>query len=494
MPAAAAAGCAWIIALATPRNFPTGIFGDDARYVVLAKSLRLEGRYRLLAIPGEPAETMYPPGFPALLALAWSPAASDAVNLDRLRWVNLALVGPLAGAVAVAGVEVFGLGTAVSAALAVGAVLAPAVMAFWTLPLSEPLWLILIVVGLTLQARGRSMAGVLLLVLAAYVRTVALAFLVGALLLRWRRAGGRRAAAEAAVAAAALAPWLAWTAAHAHDVPSALHGLYGSYAQWYLASLAADPVTVLFRVPLENAWLFLVAVGDAVTGFLPTGALVAVALGAVVAWAVWRSRSTAAAAVAGLGCYTLVVLLWPYPPRRFVGAVWPLALLAAAAAVRGFGARAVWAVAGVSLLVGAVGFARGAGVGEGRRGEGSAALIAAIRPLLPPGSVLASSNPLFYYLVLGVRGVPNARMRSYRYYRLGYWSTAWGLGDDLWAIVRRYHPTHLLVDRRGVNGRYAAGSLIRQCPGVLTDRWSTPAGEYLFQVRSDIPCAPVAVP
>jgi hypothetical protein len=480
------------VALATPRDFPTGIFGDDARYVMLAKSLRMEGRYRLLALPGQPAETMYPPGYPAVLALAWSPSRSDAANLDRLRWVNLVLTGPLAAALAVAGVEVFGLGALVSAALAVGAVLAPAVMAFWTLPLSEPLCLILVTVALGLLARGKRMAAVLVLVLAAYVRTIALAFLAGALLAGWRRGEGRRVASEGAVAVAAFAPWLAWTAVHARDVPPALHGLYGSYAQWYLASLAADPVTVLLRVPLQNAWQLLASVGDAATGFLPTGAPVAAAVGAAVAWLVWRARRAAKATVAGLGCYAAVVLLWPYPPFRFVGAVWPLALLAAAAAVRPFGKRAVWAVAGASLAFGAVAFARGAGTGEGRRGQGSAALVAAMRDLLPPGAVLASSNPPFYYLTLGAQGVPNARMRSYRYYRLGYWSTAWGLGDDLWAILGRYRPTHVLVDRRVLNGRYAAGSLIRQCPGVLREVWSTPAGEYLFSVNGDVPCAPVA--
>ena len=38
-----------------------------------------------------------------------------------------------------------------------------------------------------------------------------------------------------------------------------------------------------------------------------------------------------------------------------------------------------------------------------------------------------------------------------------------------------------------------AGSLIRQCPGVLREVWSTPGGEYLFAVRSDVPCAPQIV-
>ena len=94
---------------------------------------------------------------------------------------------------------------------------------------------------------------------------------------------------------------------------------------------------------------------------------------------------------------------------------------------------------------------------------------------------MATSNPPLVYLRLGNPTIVNWRERSYRWYRMGYWSTAWGLGDDLWAIVRAYHPDYLIIERRGAEGRYAAGSLIRQCPGVLRELWSTPGGEYLFR-------------
>jgi len=106
---------------------------------------------------------------------------------------------------------------------------------------------------------------------------------------------------------------------------------------------------------------------------------------------------------------------------------------------------------------------------------------------------VATSNPPLVYLRLGTPTVVNWRERSYRWYRLGYWATAWGLGDDLWAIVRAYRPDYLIIERRGAEGRYAAGSLSRQCPGVLREVWSTPRGEYLFAVRSDVACTPEIV-
>ena len=495
--AVVAAACAgWVAALTTPRDFPVGGYGDDARYVVLGKALRENGRFGLLQLPGEPAETMFPPGYPALLALAWSPSEGGAANLERARWVNLALVGPLAGVLCAAGLALLSLSASASAVLAVAGVLAPIVMARWVYPLSEPLCLLLIACALPLvsaERRGAHLAGLLVLIAAAYVRTIALAFLVGAWIVAWRRKEQRRVWCEIAVAAAALAPWVIWTAVHAGDVAPSLFGMYGSYAQWYVASVRADPATVLLLVPAKNVWLLLVSLGDAVTGYLPTGALVAALVGAGVVWAVWRARHLAPALVAGLCCYTAVVLLWPYPPFRFVGAVWPVALLAVAAGAGRRRSRIVPALAGSALAFALVGFARRAGLREGGGGAEWQPLVATIRPLVPRDAVLASSNPALYYLTLGVRGVPNERMRSYRYYRLGYWSTAWGLGDDLWAIVHRYHPTYLLMERRGAEGRWAAGSLIRQCPGVMREVWSTPRGEYLFAVRSDVACAPEVV-
>jgi hypothetical protein len=493
---AVAAGCGWLAALAAPRDFPVGSYGDDARYVVLAKALREGGRYRLLQVPGEPAETMFPPGYPAALALVWSPSRSGADNLERARWVNLALAGPLAGALCLAGMTLFALPAGASAALALGAVVAPIVMARWVLPLSEPLCLLLLVAGLLLWAAERPRyrwAGVVLLVAAAYVRTVAVAFLIGAWVVAWRRGERRRVAVEAVAAAGGLAPWVVWTALHAGDVPPALYGMYGSYGQWYAASLLADPVAVLFLVPLKNAWLLLASLGDALSGLSGAPVAVATLVGAAVVWAAWRARRAAPAVLAGLGCYAVIVLMWPYPPLRFVGAVWPLVLLAVAAGAAGRRGRTVHAVAAVALVLALVGFARRAGL-QGAGGTWDwRPFVRTIGPFVPGDAVLASSNPALYYLTLGVQGVPNERMRSYRFYRLGFWSTAWGLGDDLEAILRRYRPAEVLVERRGTEGRYAVGSLMRQCPGVLAPLWSTPGGEFLFTVRNDVPCSPARV-
>ena len=163
----------WIVAALTPLDFTVGTFQDDAQYAVLAKSIREEHTYRNLNFPGRPPELKFAPGWPAVLALAWKPGASGDANLQRLRWVNLMLVGPLAGVVAVAGMQVFGLPAALSAIVAVASVASPAEQTWWTIPMSEPLCLALLALGLVLVAGGRFRGAALTLAAAVYVRSIA---------------------------------------------------------------------------------------------------------------------------------------------------------------------------------------------------------------------------------------------------------------------------------------------------------------------------------
>ena len=51
--------------------YPVGVFYDDGIYLVLAKALATGEGYRYLNIPGTPAATHYPPGYPIVLAALW---------------------------------------------------------------------------------------------------------------------------------------------------------------------------------------------------------------------------------------------------------------------------------------------------------------------------------------------------------------------------------------------------------------------------------------
>ena len=52
-------------------TLPVGAYFDDGMYVILAKSIATGHGYRWLQLPGAPAATHFPPGYPAVLALLW---------------------------------------------------------------------------------------------------------------------------------------------------------------------------------------------------------------------------------------------------------------------------------------------------------------------------------------------------------------------------------------------------------------------------------------
>ena len=105
--------------------------------------------------------------------------------------MNLALVGPLAAVIAVAGMQVFGLSAALSAVVAVASVAAPAELTWWTIPMSEPLCLALLALGLVLAERGRPKSAAVALAAAVYVRSVAAPFLVALVVVAWWKQGWR---------------------------------------------------------------------------------------------------------------------------------------------------------------------------------------------------------------------------------------------------------------------------------------------------------------
>jgi len=484
----------WAAAALAPRDFSVGTFQDDAQYAVLAKAIREQHTYRSLEYPGHPPELKFPPGWPAVLALAWKPGLADTANLDRLRWVNLALVGPLAAAVALAGMQVFGLPAALSAVAAVAGVVAPAELTWWTIPMSEPFCLTLLALGLVLAEKGRTRGAAATLAAAAYVRTVAAPFLVAVVAVAAWKQGWRRAVAPALIGLAMLAPWLVHVALNVHTIPPILRvSGYGTYADQFTQGLFADPLTVLVTVPWVNGPMVVQALGQAVLGWPWAPRLVELVLGILVTWLVVRAGRGHPVFWIGMVLYVLTVLWWPFPQEdRFLGSVWPLLLVAALAGLPW--ARVRWAVAAAVAVLAVVAFAQGRGVERHReRSRSTLALADSLRPRLPAGAVLSVSDPPLAYLQLGHLTAPNFRERTYRWYERGYWATAWGLGDDLWAIVRAFHPDYLIVERRGAEGRYAAGSLMRQCPGVLEQIWNTPGGEYLFKIHGDVACAPRTV-
>ncbi len=65
----AVGGLAIAVGLAVVDALPVGVVADDSFYVILARALASGEGYRYLNVPGHPAATHFPPGYPALLSL-----------------------------------------------------------------------------------------------------------------------------------------------------------------------------------------------------------------------------------------------------------------------------------------------------------------------------------------------------------------------------------------------------------------------------------------
>ncbi|MFY9611125.1 MAG: hypothetical protein WAU45_21260 [Blastocatellia bacterium] len=81
-----AAGVLYIRAL-DPQAF--GLYGDDALYVTSAKALATGQGYRILSLPYEPRQTLYPPLFPFLLSLIWKAYPQFPANLTVMMLLSI---------------------------------------------------------------------------------------------------------------------------------------------------------------------------------------------------------------------------------------------------------------------------------------------------------------------------------------------------------------------------------------------------------------------
>ena len=81
-------------------GLPVGVTNDDGMYVILAKSLATGHGYRWLNLPGTPAATHFPPGYPAVLALIWLLAPSFSANVILFKLANASFMAVAAAAIA----------------------------------------------------------------------------------------------------------------------------------------------------------------------------------------------------------------------------------------------------------------------------------------------------------------------------------------------------------------------------------------------------------
>jgi hypothetical protein len=318
---------------------PVGVAADDSMYVILAKSLATGQGYHFLNLPGAPAATHFPPGYPALLALLWRVAPEFPGNLVLFKTVNAVCLAVVAMAIAQL---VRRRAASASWAMALGVLTAVSVplLVLSTMLLSELFFLALLLLllpalenladGDGAHSNGWYAAGLGLAIGGCMlVRTHAIVLVPAVALVLLMRRRWRDAAIVSVVAMACLLPWQLWSARHGGVLPRPLLGEYDSYTAWWVRGLreigpsmipatlqrtmgeSAGMFAALFS-PLRSAWAHVVTLA---------------ALGGLAVTGVAAARRRLPVTLLFLAGYLTIIALWPFAPSRFVWGVWPLLLL-----------------------------------------------------------------------------------------------------------------------------------------------------------------------
>ena len=414
--------------------WPVGAYEDDAIYTVLAKALATGDGYRMINLPGAPHATHYPPGYPFLLSLLWRVWPEFPDNVVVFKFANAVLL-------AVAAVAMYRfmrsrldyrpLGAAL---IAIAGTVSITMLQLAGLVLSEPLFVALLFLSLPAiertvsdgDGRHAAAAGMLLgaLTMVRTIGVVAIAATIVMLLVH-----RRLLALGIFVIATAffLVPWQLWVGAHQAEIAPILTGKYGSYSTWLLdgyregstsfartvivQNLASLGRTMSYLVmPVTRRWVTIVSLL----------VLVPTIVGGLI-----RLVKRAPVMVAFCVLYIGLIVVWPFDPYRFLLALWPVLVVAAAAAARGAWqwrpesplprvARGLALGAVAYLVAGHAAYNWRMHQGQTwtwlqrKAGLSSKPLVEWVDRYTRPDDVLSTEHDVLVYLYTGRRGVPTS--------------------------------------------------------------------------------------
>ena len=457
-----------VVAILSITPWPVGAYEDDAIYTVLAKSLATGEGYRMINLPGAPYATHYPPGYPFLLSLLWRAWPEFPDNVVVFKFANAVLLAVAAVAIYWFARSRLGFRAVSAALIAVAGTVSITMLQIAGLVLSEPLFVALLFLSLPVVERAvrdgdlrhAAFAGLLLGALTT-VRTIGIVA-IGAtfvMLLLHRRL--LAAVVLVATTAVFLVPWQLWVSAHQADIAPILTGKYGSYSTWMADGYREHPTVFAREVILKNlaslgswmSYLFMPVTRRAVTivsllALVPTIAAGLILLG-----------KRAPVMVAFCLMYIGLIVVWPFDPYRFLLALWPVIVVAVAAAARGAWnwpapsgvprlARGVALGAVAYLAVGHVAYNWRMYQGETwvwlqrKAGLSSKPLVEWVDRNTRPEDVLSTEHDVLVYLYTGRRGVPTSTLLASQ--RVTPFTAA---EDVRWmdAMVRRFEPRYLIT-------------------------------------------------
>jgi hypothetical protein len=349
-----------------------GAYQDDGVYSILGRAIAQGHGYRSMHLAGAPVQVKYPPGFPLLLSAIWRLVPSVSGLQRVVAILHPAMIAVAAGLMWWTGRVRFGASRSALALFVLIPLLLDAAITYYTIPLSEPGFILAWAAAVVVFDRCGSDAGKGhriasfaalggLVATAALFRTTGLVFvpaMIIALALR------RSTILQWATALfTCLAPLVSWTIYHQRLIaigPVSNLPDESSYAAWTTYG-GASPVATARLVLRQNTLDYLHVFGGYFNAVPTLGAwLAALIIGGTVIGTCAAVRRTPFLALSALGA-AMTVMFWPIAQDRlllpilpFLGlaAVSGLAPMTAMMSVRAqFGARAVTALVVVSILL-----------------------------------------------------------------------------------------------------------------------------------------------
>ena len=313
-----------------------GVYHDDAVYVITAKALSQGQGYRLINLPHSPLQTKYPILYPASLALIWRFWPSFPDNLLAMQWLNLLLGAATVGLAYLYMVRCNYFSRGVAAAAALLSITSPSFLYFCSLTLSEiPFAFIVVLAAWALDrhiaepygSRWSEFSLGFFLALPFLTRSIGVVFAPIGLAILYL--SGRSVRWVFLGAASLMLPWIFWMLVGPRWNDLQVTSYYTNYLSWW--SIFGIPS--LLRVVLTNVIYALYGSASIGLGifnsqlFFPTSAwLLVVVAGAIAYLGIIKQLCQGRVLPCFLTGYSLLFLIWPWPPARFLIPILPFLL------------------------------------------------------------------------------------------------------------------------------------------------------------------------
>ena len=314
-----------------------GHFHDDGLYWVSAKSIAEGSGYKILSLPSQPAQTKYPPLYPAMLAAVWKLGLPGALWIT---WIAFPLYLWLAWFVFARA----GFGEKECMALVALAGLCPTAV-YYSATLMPDIWFGALLFGAILFAqRDRPIAAGLLAGAAYLMKTMAAPLVLGVALWYLLRRDLWRAALYLAASLPAVIGWTLWSRAHLAPGADPVTLYYANYLGYHLSIVSLSDLPQMIwqnadQILRSFASLLIFNLADTYFGVHLSRLISIAAISGVVRLA--RERGLSPYHWFAI-CYAPILLLWHFPPgERFVMPMYPLLLAGLYVELRHFSALLV---------------------------------------------------------------------------------------------------------------------------------------------------------